>query len=222
MASTGIHRYSGDELGNVSLGQSGFDMLSIGSDWTLITPADAHEAKVAYGGVWKKIDSNTNHYIPKTTDDTLVTMLATAGDLLTEGDYVGINDEIMQIYDPSPVVGAFYAVRAQFGTVAALHDATQQMYLYKRVGDHFKYWNSVMNCSEFSEDGLALEVQAISYDSFDNIARTQILSMDNTYDPSSNVKYLTLATGELLMGRFTQIAIQKPSAGLATAKLNRG
>ena len=222
MASTGIHRYSGDELGNVSLGQIGFDMLSIGSDWTLITPADAHEAKVAYGGVWKKIDSNTNHYIPKTTDDTLVTMLATAGDLLTEGDYVGINDEIMQIYDPSPVVGAFYAVRAQFGTVAALHDATSQMYLYKRVGDHFKYWNSVMNCSEFSEDGLALEVQAKPYgyqaNAFDNIVSNNSI----IYDPSNNASYITLATGELLMGRFSTIAIQKPTAGLATAKLNRG
>ena len=222
MASTGIHRYSGDELGNVSLGQIGFDMLSIGSDWTLITPADAHEAKVAYGGVWKKIDSNTNHYIPKTTDDTLVTMLATAGDLLTEGDYVGINDEIMQIYDPSPVVGAFYAVRAQFGTVAALHESTQQMYLYKRVGDHFKYWNSVMNCSEFSEDGLALEVQAKPYgyqaNAFDNIVSNNSI----IYDPSNNASYITLATGELLMGRFSTIAIQKPTAGLATAKLNRG
>ena len=222
MASTGIHRYSGDELGNVSLGQIGFDMLSIGSDWTLITPADAHEAKVAYGGVWKKIDSNTNHYIPKTTDDTLVTMLATAGDLLTEGDYVGINDEIMQIYDPSPVVGAFYAVRAQFGTVAALHDATSQMYLYKRVGDHFKYWNSGMNCSEFSEDGLALEVQAKPYgyqaNAFDNIVSNNSI----IYDPSNNASYITLATGELLMGRFSKIAIQKPTAGLGTAKLNRG
>jgi hypothetical protein len=218
LASTGIHRYSGDESGNASLNQLGFDMLSITTNWSLITPNDAHEAKAAYGGAWKLSGNDLNQNLTPGDTNGESTMIAsgTATDYWSDGDYIGIDDEVMQVFNPSSVHGGATVSKGLFGTIDVAHDADTPIWNYTRIGEWFKFWTSIYNVSEFSGAGLQLEIQTKPYDSFDSEV------CHNSYDVSANVNFISLAAGELITGRFKQVGIQKPTAGVATAKLNRG
>ena len=187
MASTGIHRYSGDESANVSLNQLGFDMLSITSNFSNLAPNDAHEAKVAYGGVWKKLDSLIDVDATTVGDNTLIFDDASTSYGLAIGDYLGINDEIVQVAGAPSATQALAITRAHFGTIEAEHAVDTQIWYYTRVGEWFKFWTSIYNVSEFSGSGLQLEIQTKPYDSFDSEV------CHSSYDVSANVNFISLA-----------------------------
>ena len=224
MASNRIRTYQPQEAVSINLAQSGFDMLSIEN--TAIQDLTYIVAEFVTIGSVRGVSINSPSDLDGAISSTATSITVDDQDHFEAGNYISIDNEIMKVESLGGGETLNVTRRIfQLETFATSHSDGAVISYFSPSNS--KYWAGIRNISMDTTSAintmLQCEIMAQTYkedlgSSHDDLSRNLV------YAPTDYVNYVTMATEDVIYGKFDKVSIEVTSGANSfhVVKLIRG
>lgn len=222
MASNRIRTYQPEEAVSINLAQSGFDMLSIEN--TAIQGLTYLVAEFATFGSQRGVSINSPSDLNGSISSTVTSITVDDQDHFEAGNYISINSEVMKV-NRLGTGEVLEVIRGMFGTTAASHGDGAVINYFSPSNS--KYWAGIRNISVDTTFAVPtmLQCELIAQTYKEDLGSSHDdLSRNSVYSPTDYVNYVTMATEDVIYGKFDKVSVEATSSANSfhVVKLIRG